>query len=98
MNDQIENLWSILSGDAGWLAALLTWIGVARFLLKVVNSWIESFFTGLLNSFPEDSNVRGWALGITNSFGYKMTHYICNWILSLSLPKFENLNKNETPQ
>ena len=98
LTDQVHNLSAVLQGDAGLLPALITWIGLARFLLKVINSWVESFFTGILNNFPENSIVRKWALGITDSLWYAILHYTANWLLSISLPKFENLNKPNEKQ
>lgn len=96
MNDQLSNLSSVLHGDAGLLSAALAWIGLARFVLKLFNTWLESFFTGMLNATTGNDKLKDLANRVMSSFWYQILHYTVNWITSVSLPKIENLKLNET--
>lgn len=80
MIEQLQQLWPIMCGSQGLLAAFVAWRGAIELIVPLVNAKLQSKFTELLVASPRVANdivQKGW---------YKTTALILRMTVGILLP------------
>jgi len=80
MLDQLQQLWPVMTGHSGLVAAIAAWRGFIGVTVPLVNTWLQMKFTELLKASPSIANdivTRQW---------YKTTSLILRMVVGVMLP------------
>ncbi len=97
ISPEFKPLVDLLSGQFGWLPAVLAWIGALRVPMKIASSHVQRALTGFVASVaasPEqddDDAVRR----ILGSLWYRFLAFALDAVLSFKLPTSDSLKKLE---
>jgi len=87
MND-IQPLIDALQDKLPWLAALTSFMGLARLLAKPISALVQSFFSKLvmfIQGTPETDD-DAWLERVLASKPYRFFSFVVDWVLSIKLP------------
>lgn len=94
MND-IQPLIDALQDKLPWLAALTSFMGLARLLAKPISALVQSFFSKLvlfIQGTPETDD-DAWLERVLASKPYRFFSFVVDWVLSIKLPSSESVRK-----
>lgn len=85
--EAISQLTAVLGGDQGWLARVVSIMGMARVLSKLFSHHLCEFMTAAVNTLGEDQKMKLWMQGAMKSRIYRISAFLIDYFLSIKLPK-----------
>lgn len=86
--NEIQPLIDALQDKLPWLAALTSFMGLARLLAKPISALVQSFFSKLvlfIQGTPETDD-DAWLERVLGSKPYRFFAFVVDWVLSIKLP------------
>lgn len=93
--NEIQPLIDALQARLPWIAALTSFMGLARLLAKPISALVQSFFSKLLlyvQGTPEKDDDL-WVEKILASKLYRAFAFLVDWVLSVKLPTSASVQK-----
>jgi hypothetical protein len=88
MDTDLKPLIDLLSGQFGWIATVIVWVGAFRLAMKPVSAALQSVVS-LLLSFVADTpetDDDALVLKILQSRTYRVIAFFVDWVASVKLP------------
>jgi hypothetical protein len=86
--EAITSVIKALNGDGGWAVAVLTWVGTARIVFKLVSSRIEDLLSALatwLSANKDQASIDKVNSALSTS-AWKVFAFLVDYIASIKLP------------
>lgn len=81
-------------GAAHFLGGLIVWIGVAKFVMKPFNGWLQTRLTEALSRAARDEKGAAAVHAVLDTRVYRVTAFLLDWTCSVKLPTHADFHEH----